>query len=103
MRPLPKRKQSVERPTKLLLWLKNGSHVTYEARVRAETELSIGRTDSRRALGFIVSRGDIHLDFVLNKDQIEELIAYLQMIHGNLLKPLGHKPKQISFRALTQR
>jgi hypothetical protein len=27
----------------------------------------------------------------------------LQMIHGNLLKPLGHKPKQISFRALTQR
>jgi hypothetical protein len=93
---------AVEQPTDLLFWLRNGSCGPYHARVEAKTELSIGRTDSERALGFIVTRGKTCLDFVLDRDQVDELAAYLQIARAGLRKPLGRKPEQLSFVAMAR-
>jgi hypothetical protein len=95
----PKSQQKGERPADLDMWLKDGSSIHYRARFAADTEVSIGRTDSKRALGFVVSRGDMRMDFVLNEDQVAELAAYLHH-HPPLLKPLGPKPDQISIVAM---
>ena len=46
-----------ERPADLIFWFRNGSCGGYCARVKACREVSIGRTDSKRGLGFIVSWG----------------------------------------------
>jgi hypothetical protein len=52
----------------------------------------IGRTNSKRALGFIVSRGGTSMDFVLDRDQVAALAAYIQHCAlPRLLKPLGRK------------
>jgi hypothetical protein len=61
----PKNRQTDERLADLSLWTKDGSVFSYDARVEADTEVSIGRTNSKRALGFVVSRGDTQMDFVL--------------------------------------
>ena len=92
----PKSRQKGERPADLLFWYRDGHVSGYEARVAASTEVSIGRTDSRRALGFVVSRGDTSMDFVLDRDQVAELAAYLQHCRPPLLKPLGRKHDQLS-------
>jgi hypothetical protein len=94
--------QPTEQPTDLEFWFKDGFVGGFCARVPAKTEVSIGRTNSERALGFVVTRDGASLDFVLDKDQVAELAAYLQMMHPRLLKPLGRKPQQISLAA-TQR
>jgi hypothetical protein len=91
-----------EQPTDILFWLGNGSCGRYRARVETETELSIGRTDSEQALGFIVRRGETKLDFVLDRDQVDELAAYLQIMRGGLRKPLGRKPDQVSFAGMLE-
>jgi hypothetical protein len=91
-----------ERPTDLLLWVRNGSCLRYQARVAADTEVSIGRTDSKRALGFAVHRGGANVvDFVLDKDQVAELAAYLRVMQPALLKPLGRKQDQMSLAAMS--
>jgi hypothetical protein len=84
-------RSATEQPTDLLFWLGDGACGAYRARVPATTKVSIGRTDSKRALGFIASRGETRLDFVLNKDQVEEPIAYLQIIQAGLLIPILSK------------
>jgi hypothetical protein len=90
-----------EQPTDLLLWVRNGFCLPYRARVAADTEVSIGRTDSKRALGFAVHRGGANVvDFVLDKDQVAELAAYLRVMQAALLKPLGRKRDQMSFAAM---
>ena len=61
-----------EQPADLLFWVGNGACGYYLARARASTEVSIGRTNSKRALGFEVSRGDTRLDFVLNAAERDE-------------------------------
>jgi hypothetical protein len=43
-----------ERPADLLLWFKDGSAGTCRPRVKADVTVSVGRTDSKRALGFVV-------------------------------------------------
>jgi hypothetical protein len=91
-----------EQPTDLLFWLGNGSCGGYRARVEAKTELSIGRTDSERALGFIVTRDGTSFDFVLDRDQVDELAAYLQIVREGLRKPLGRKPDQVSFAGMLE-
>jgi hypothetical protein len=74
--------------------------VSYRARVEADAEISIGLADSMRGLGFIVSRGDTSIDFVLDRDQVTELAAYLQGIaHPRMLKPLGRKQNNFSIAA----
>ena len=93
-------KQRGERPTDVELWLGDGKLFPCGARFSADTEVSIGRTDSKRALGFVVSRGEMKMDFVLNRDQVAELAAYLQLQIPRLLKPLGRKPSQISLVAM---
>jgi hypothetical protein len=52
-----------------------------------------------RGLGFIVSRGDTSIDFVLDRDQVTELAAYLQGIAHRMLKPLGRKKNNFSIAA----
>lgn len=93
-----------ERPADLLFWLRDGCSAAFGARVRAEVEVSIGRTDSKRGLGFVVARrgGGVLADFVLNKDQVNELAVYLGLAERGLLKPLGKKPQQISLVAMTK-
>jgi len=91
-----------ERPADLVFWFKDGCVCGYNARVPADAKVSIGRTNSKRALGFIVSHGDERIDFVLNKDQVAELVAYLTMSLPRLLKPRGRKPSQISLAAILE-
>jgi len=88
----------------LRFWMANGNLGWNEPRVPADTEASIGRTDSKRALGFIVRRkhGDEAIDFVLDKDQVAELAAYLRMSLPRLLEPRGRKPNQISLVAMEE-
>jgi hypothetical protein len=76
-----------------LLWGKDGECFRFRARVEADTEVSIGRTDSKRALGFVVKKHGKKqfVDFVLDKDQVAELAAYLQCMLPVLRKPLGRK------------
>lgn len=90
-----------ERPANLLFWFKDGFCATYKARVTAEAKVSIGRTNSKRGLGFIVSSGKKKIDFVLDRDQVAELAAYLQH-HAlpGLRAPLGRKQEQISLADL---
>jgi hypothetical protein len=94
-------KRSDERPADLLFWFRNASCAPYRARVAADVEVSIGRTDSERALGFVVTdeKRKVEIDFVLNRDQVAELAAFLKVALGGLRKPLGRKPQQISLVA----
>jgi hypothetical protein len=86
-----------ERPADLLFWFGDGCLRPYRARVAADVEISIGRTDSKRALGFVVrENGEAKVDFVLNRDQVAELAAYLQTTPGRLKRPLGRKRNQLS-------
>jgi hypothetical protein len=87
-----------ERPADLVFWFRDGSGGGCDARVEASARVSIGRTDSKRALGFVVSRGETRIDFVLDKDQVAELAAYLRNC-PSLLKPLEPKRNQTSFLA----
>jgi hypothetical protein len=88
-----------ERPADLVFWSQDGSGGSCDARVEASARVSIGRTDSKRALGFVVSRGETRIDFVLDKDQVAELAAYLKHCPP-LLKPLGPKRNQRSLAAM---
>ena len=73
------------------------------ARVPADVEVSIGRTDSKRALGFfITNRGGETMEFVLDKDQVAELAAFLSLSLPRLLKPLGRKKDQASLVAMAK-
>jgi hypothetical protein len=95
-------RQKGERPADIKFWLGDGLLASYEARVTADTEVSIGRTDSKRAVGFIVSKGETKIDFVLDRDQAEQLAAYLQLQLSRLLKPLGRKKSQLNFAVLAR-
>ena len=90
------RADSGERPADLLLWFKDGFCSGFTARVAADVEVSIGRTGSKRALGFMITNGKKQMDFVLDKDQCAELAAFLQISLPRLRKPLGPKPVQMS-------
>jgi hypothetical protein len=59
-----------------------------------------GRTDSKRALGFVVTSGNKKVDFVLDRDQVAELAAFLRLALPGLRKPPGRKPPQVSLVAL---
>lgn len=90
-----------ERSTDLHLWIGDGCGGVAPARLDADMDVSIGRTDSKHAMGFIVGvAGDCHqlnwtrhddkqMSFVLDRDQIVELIGYLQSQLRGLRKPLG--------------
>jgi hypothetical protein len=112
-----------ERSADLRLWFRDGMVGGWSARVKACREVSVGRTNSKRGLGFVVTRdakgpawgwkkGAQVVDFVLNKDQVAQLAAYMQNCIS-LLKPLGPKqtgmnlvatfaPKQRLFMELEQ-
>jgi hypothetical protein len=95
-----------ERPANLLFWFRNGMCGRYDARVDTDLQISIGRTDSERGLGFLVLKGkdrdDCWADFVLDKDQVAELAAFLQRcMLPALRKPLGRKKDHVSVAALT--
>jgi len=71
------------------------------ARVHADIEVSIGRTNSKRAIGFIVhpksgyglnpASEKNETNFVLDRDQYAELILYLRFQLKRLRKPIGKK------------
>jgi hypothetical protein len=91
-----------ERPADLLFWFADGACGSRRARLAADTEVSIGRTNSKRALGFLVSKGDeTVIDFVLDRDQVAELAGFLQLALPRLRKPLGRKQPQMSLAALS--
>ena len=85
-----------ERPAALRFLTSDGKGLLFEARVPAEVEVFIGRTGSKRAMGFLISGGDQMMSFVLNKDQVAELAAYLNGFLPGLLEPRGRKPQQMS-------
>jgi hypothetical protein len=97
---MPNKKASKERPADLLFWFRDGCCCRIPARTAGDTEISIGRTDSKRALGFVVTWGGKSVDFVLNKEQVAELAAYLRAMSPSLLKPLGRKKHQLSIAAM---
>jgi hypothetical protein len=86
-----------ERPADLLFWFADGFCGTHQARTAASTRVSIGRTNSKRALGFTVSNGEkMVADFVLDRDQVGELASFLQVSASGLRKPLGRKRQQLN-------
>ena len=66
-----------ERPAKLQFWLRDGfTFRDSDDIVRSgDLEISIGRTDSRRGLGFAMTKRESH--FTLTRRQVDELIAFL--------------------------
>jgi hypothetical protein len=76
-----KKQADDERPADLTFWYKNG-HIGGSHAVDSgpqDIEISIGRTNSERALGFIVFRKDMDkVDFVLTKNQVVQLIKFLE-------------------------
>ena len=98
----PQSRDANERPADLWLWLKDGELCTFAARVDADTTVEIGRTNSKRALGFLVIKAKKPIaDFVLDRDQVAELAAYLRM--PSLRKPPGRKPANAFSLAATKR
>jgi len=95
---MPSKEAPNERPADLLFWFRDGTCSQYTARSAADTRISIGRTNSKRALGFVVTRGRKSVDFVLDKDQVTEA-AYLRIFSPRLLKPRGRKKRQFSIAA----
>ena len=91
MRQKQRTLNNAEKPAEISFWLKDGSCAACKPRQTAETQVSIGRTDSKRALGFIVKRHDTRIDFVLDKEQTADLAAYLHLMDGGLSKPLGRR------------
>jgi hypothetical protein len=87
--------QNGEHPADLLLWFADGWCGDFPPRVKADTEVSIGRTDSKRGLGFrIMNKQKKVIDFALDRDQVIELIEYLKLAVPRLRKPLGRKRVQ---------
>jgi hypothetical protein len=83
-----KKEANNERPADLVLWLKDGCavHSPVMDDGKADTEISIGRTNSKRALGFVIYRkGEPNIDFVLNKGQVADLAKFLQLALPRLL------------------
>jgi hypothetical protein len=81
-----------ERPAELLFWFGDGACTPCYARLAADVEVSIGRTNSERALGFSVRKGRKEvIDFVLDRDQVAELAAFLRLALPRLRKPLGRR------------
>jgi hypothetical protein len=81
------KKEPNERPANLLLWAGPGSCGWGGDRVKTDVQVSIGRTDSRRALGFLIRKGDkTVIDFVLNRNQVAALAAFLEGQLGRLRK-----------------
>jgi hypothetical protein len=69
-----------ERPANLSLWYCDGAGGGDPVK-GAEVEVSIGRAASKRTLGFVVVKGKDQeriADFVLTRDQVCSLIAYLR-------------------------
>jgi hypothetical protein len=84
-----------ERAANVCCWLQNGSRVGLSARVATKIEVSIGRTNSKRGLGFVVRNGKTSMDFVLDKDQVQDLITYLEFSLHRLLKPSGKRKEDV--------
>jgi len=100
---------SPENPVDLHLWLRNGCLSWVDAAGRAALkarklnglpEVSVGRTDSKKALGFVVVDGDRKLaEFVLDRTQVVELVAYF-ILQLPRLKPAGVTPPYLSHAGL---
>jgi hypothetical protein len=96
--------KDVERPAYLMLFPRDGLAIPVDARVKADTKVSVGRTDSKRALGFeIVSRKGVEMDFVLDRDQVTELHAFLQLALPGLLKPRGRAKGPLMLSTMMKR
>jgi hypothetical protein len=94
-----------EKPTDINFWWKNGSCTLdrvsgYTNPTKAETELSIGRTNSKLALGFIVTRGDQCMDFVLDRKQVENLFEYLKIQIPRLKKGRAKRNDRLVLREM---
>jgi hypothetical protein len=68
-----------EQRVSLTLWLGNGNPVWHDGQGKGLPEVSIGRTNSKLGLGFVVSDAETGEDvaFVLDRPQVENLHAYL--------------------------
>jgi hypothetical protein len=97
----PKTAIPAECPADLLLWFGDGHCGPVRARTAADVEVSIGRTDSERGLGFSVKNGKQRVRFVLDRDQVAELAAFFRW-HAlpRLRKPPGRKRGGLSLAAM---
>src|SRR5262245_47803969 len=98
-----------ERSADLQLWIGDGCAGGANARFAADVEVSIGRTNSKRAMGFVVNASgnpyqslnpggeNKQMSFVLDRDQVWELIGYLHMQLSGLRKPLGRGESSYMF------
>src|SRR5262245_26566719 len=92
----PKKVVPAERPADLTLWIKDGMTTVSQAErgAWADTEVSVGRTNSERALGFVVRQGRKRTEFVLSKAQVYELSCYLDFQLGRL-RGRAERPNQM--------
>ncbi len=77
------RKSTAERLVDLEVWWKDGALQRYPGRSRSKLPtVEVGRTDSRRGLGFVVETGERtgegqHALFFLAREQVERLRDFL--------------------------
>jgi hypothetical protein len=82
----------------LTAWLEDGRFMSCPPAGDWDTEVSIGRTGSKQALGFTVEKGDTKMDFVLDQEQVAFLAEYFGYSLPRLLKSKG--PKGPSFHEM---
>jgi len=101
-----------ERSADLTLWIADGFAGGQPARVATDIEVSVGRTNSERAIGFVVykkktgrrldpNHPDNMAAFVLDRDQVTALIGLLQAKLRTLRRPHGRKTDSFEFLRLT--
>ncbi len=71
-----------ERRCNLSLWIGDGKLTTHDGLGKPGLDVSIGRTDSKLGLGFVVGA----TQFVLDRTQVENLAAFLTFQAGRMRK-----------------
>ena len=67
-----------ELPAELWLWFGDGAVARFPGEGKSATVVSVGRTDSERAMGFRITDGDDEIArFVLSRGQVEHLAGFL--------------------------
>jgi hypothetical protein len=87
-----------EQRVDVLFWLHDGRLIWHDGHHRRGVklpEVSIGRTNSKRGLGFVVSNGSQDTLFVLDRSQVENLHAFLGCQIGRL-KPMAWPPDTLN-------
>ena len=86
--PTVSEESATEQSVSLWLWLGDGALLApFQGDRDSPVEVSVGRTDSKRAIGFRVTGKGKNVLFVLNREQVELLSNFLDRSVSRLKPP----------------